>query len=226
MELLREYKKNMGFIYKIISPNGKAYIGQVTEYLKNGEKKGIRGRWLQHCRSVNYKKGCVYLNNAIKKYRPENFKIIQLMKCNLDLIDLYEELFIKTHNTLAPHGYNLQTGGTFTKHSEATCKKRSESLKKLLQDPEKRKIWSQAKLGKVQKNKRKCKKKHNQNLPKYIYYRESHGGKYKGYVVEHPNGTKRFGKKIFTLEENLHKAKVYLATLINIKKGKKESPSI
>ena len=76
------------------------------------------------------------------------------------------------------------------------------------------------------KDKKKCKKKHNQNLPKYIYYRESHGGKYKGYVVEHPNGTKRFGKKIFTLEENLHKAKVYLATLINIKKGEKESPSI
>ena len=39
-----------GFIYKIVSPNGKAYIGQVTEFLKNGEKKGIRGRWLQHCK--------------------------------------------------------------------------------------------------------------------------------------------------------------------------------
>jgi len=76
------------------------------------------------------------------------------------------------------------------------------------------------------KDKKICKKKHNQNLPKYIYYRESHGGKYKGYVVEHPNGTKRFGKKIFTLEENLHKAKVYLATLITKKKGKKEVPSV
>ena len=145
---------NKGFIYKIISPSGKAYIGQVTEYLWNGEKKGIRGRWLQHCRCAKYKKkGCVYLNNAINKYKPENFKIIQLMKCNLDIIDLYEELFIKTHNTLVPNGYNLQTGGTFTKHSEETCKKRSESLKKLLKDPEKRKIWSKAKLGKVQKEK-------------------------------------------------------------------------
>ena len=29
---------NEGFIYKIISPSNKAYIGQVTEYLRNGEK--------------------------------------------------------------------------------------------------------------------------------------------------------------------------------------------
>ncbi len=204
-----------GFIYKIVSPNGKAYIGQVTEYLKSGEKKGIRGRWLDHCSSAKRddKKGCRVLNNAIRMYRSENFKIIQLMKCNLDLLDLYEELFIKTHNTLVPNGYNLQTGGTFTKQSEQTCQKISESMKKLLQDPEKRKIWSQAKLGKIQKTKRKCKKKHNQNLPKYIYYTESHGGKYKRYVVEYQGKFKSFGKKKFTLEENLHKAKLYLSTL-------------
>jgi hypothetical protein len=179
---------------------GTHLLNEITK--RNGEKKGIRGRWLQHCNSVKYNKGCVYLNNAIKKYKPENFEIIQLMKCNLDVIDLYEEFFIKTHNTLAPNGYNLQTGGTFTKHSSVTCKKRSESMKKLLQDPKKREIWSKAKLGKPQKEKRKCKKACNQNLPKYIYYRETHGGKYKGYVVEHPNGNKRFSKKIHTLTQH------------------------
>jgi len=60
---------------------------------------------------------------------------------------------------------------------------------------------------------KKCKNPCNQNLPKYIYYRESHGGKYKGYVVEHPNGTKRFGKKIYTLDQNLEKAKAYLKSI-------------
>ena len=60
---------------------------------------------------------------------------------------------------------------------------------------------------KVQKEKRKCKKAHNQDLPKYIYYRESHGGKYKGYVVEHPKGTKRFGKDI-QFRKNLEKQKI------------------
>jgi hypothetical protein len=47
------------------------------------------------------------------------------------------------------------------------------------------------------------------NLPKYIYYRESHGGKYKGYVVEHTNGNKRFGK------QKLRKAKDYLKKITN-----------
>lgn len=204
-----------GFIYKITSPSNKSYIGQVIEFEKNGNLKGIRGRWLQHCRSAKTKKGCIYLNNAINKYKPKNFKIIKLMKCNLQYIDLFEQLFIKTHNTLVPNGYNLQTGGTFTTHSKETCKKRSDSLKKLLTDPIKRKIWSKAKLGKINKNKRKCKKKCNQTLLKYIYYRESHEGKYKGYVVEHPKGTKRFGKSMFTLEQNLEKAEQYLNSIIN-----------
>lgn len=136
-----------GYIYKIIAPNNKAYIGQVTEFLKNGERKGIKGRWLQHCSASksNGQKGCVYLNRAINKYKPDNFKIIKLIKCDLNIIDLFEELFIKTHKTMAPNGYNLQKGGTFTKHSEITCKKRSNSLKKLLENPEKRIIWSNAK---------------------------------------------------------------------------------
>jgi len=202
-----------GFIYKITSPNNKSYIGQVIEFEKNGSKKGIRGRWLQHQRSAKLDKGCIYLNRSIMKYKAENHKIIKLMKCNLEIIDLFEQLFIKTHNTLAPNGMNLQTGGTFTKHSEETCKKRSESLKQLLENPEKRKIWSQAKLGKIQKVKRKCKCRYNQNLPKYIYYRESHGGKYKGYVVEHPNGNKRFGKQKYTLEENLNMAKKFIQNI-------------
>jgi hypothetical protein len=209
-----------GFIYKIISPNNKAYIGQVIEFNKDGSKKGIRGRWLQHCNSAKYnpKKGCNYFNNAINKHGKDNFKIIKLMKCKLDKIDLFEEFYIKTHKTLVPNGYNLQTGGTNTKHSIQTCKKRSESLKKLLEDPNKRKIWSMAKKGKIQKFKRKCKKICNQNLPKYIYYRESNGGKYKGYVVEHPKGSKRFGKSKFTLEENLNMAILYTD---NLSKGGK-----
>ena len=204
-----------GFIYKIISPNNKSYIGQVREYLKNGDKKGIQGRWRQHINSSNSnsEKGCTYLNRAIKKYKHNNFTVVQLMKCKIELLDLFEEFYIKTHTTLVPNGYNLQTGGTNTTHSLVTCQKRSESLKKLLQDESKRKIWSDAKKGIIQKHKRKCKKQCNQSLPKYIYYRESHQGKYKGYVVEHPNGTKRFSKQKYSLEENLKSAKKYLEIL-------------
>jgi len=202
-----------GFIYKIISPTGKAYIGQVTEYLKNGERKGVEGRWKQHINSSRTQRGCVCLNRAIIKYKPENFQILILMKTKLDKLDLFEELYIKLHNTLVPNGYNLQTGGTYTKHSKETCKKRSNSMKKLLENPIKRKIWSNAKLGVAQKKKRKCKKNINQDLPKYIYFRESNDGKYKGYVVEHPFGNKRFSKRKNGLETNLKLAKEYIAKL-------------
>ena len=60
---------------------------------------------------------------------------------------------------------------------------------------------------------RKCKKSVNQDLPKYIYYRESKCGKYKGYTVEHPNGTKRFTKSSMSLEKRLEKAIQHLNEL-------------
>ena len=74
-------------------------------------------------------------------------------------------------------------------------------------------VIEKVKLSKDLLKKKKCKKACNQNLPKYIYYRETHGGKYKGYVVEHPNGNKRFSKKIHTLDLNLELAKAYLMSI-------------
>lgn len=38
-------------------------------------------------------------------------------------------------------------------------------------------------------------------------------GKYQRYVVEHPNGTKSFGRKTNCLEKNLVLAKKYLASI-------------
>ena len=204
-----------GFIYMVTSPSGKSYIGQVVEFLRDGTKKGIYGRWLQHCQAArrNSTKGCVYLYHAINKYKPENFTIQELIKCKKSELNMYEKKFIKMYNTLAPNGYNLQTGGKCTTVSEITRMKQSRKMKTLLKCPEKRKIWSKAKLGVRQRKKRKCKKVQNQNLPKYIHYRESHGGKYKGYVVEHPSGSKRFGKSRYTLEENLKLAKNFVKIL-------------
>jgi hypothetical protein len=205
-----------GFIYKLTSPSGNSYIGQVKEFSKDGRKRGIRCRWREHCRAAKYGKHKTYLINAINKYNPENFFVEELIQCNVNELDTYEKHFILSYNTLVPNGYNLQTGGTYTKHSDVTCAKRSASLKKLLEDPQKRLIWSKAKKGVINPVKRKCKKKHNEGLPKYIYYRQSHGGKYKGYVVEHPNGSKRFGKQKCTLEENLNLAKLFVQTLSSI----------
>ena len=40
--------------------------------------------------------------------------------------------------------------------------------------------------------------------------------------MEHPNGTKRFGKKIYTLDQNLEKAKAYLKSIHKKEKSKQK----
>jgi group I intron endonuclease len=203
-----------GYIYKITSPSGKCYIGQVVEFLSDGSKKGIDGRWKQHINASKRmdNKGCRRLNNEMNKYGYENFQITTLMKCRVEVLNLFEEFYIKTHNTLVPYGLNLQSGGKKSiVVSEETKKRMSDKMKLLLQDPSYKKIWSDAKKNKVQVNKRKCKLDFNQHLPKYIYFREN--GKYKGYTVDHPLCCKRFSKSSYTLEKNLQLAMHYVEYL-------------
>jgi group I intron endonuclease len=196
------------FIYRLTSPSGKSYIGQVIE------KKGVRERWNQHVRTAFHDKsqGSTALNSAILKYGRENFQVETLCKVRQNLKDNVESFCIAFFKTLAPNGYNLQTGGTFTQHSDSTREKRSNSLRTLLQNPEKRKIWSEAKKGKPQGNKNNRKNKEDGLLPKYIR-RIRNGGE--GYCIDsHPLcKCKKFTAKKFTMDEKLEMAKAYLKQL-------------
>ncbi|MFA5031326.1 MAG: GIY-YIG nuclease family protein [Patescibacteria group bacterium] len=82
--------------------NGKQYVGQTTKNLK----RRIRG----HKNKRNYP-----ISNAIKKYGIENFKWISF-SCPEEDLDWQESFLIKELNTLAPYGYNLETGGNKNKH--------------------------------------------------------------------------------------------------------------
>lgn len=112
-------------IYKITClVDNKIYIGQTV--------KKIKTRWTQHLCQVKYvggsnRKICRYLHTAIKKYGPENFKIEPLYVAN-SIEDLNEKeiFYIKTLNSLAPNGYNLQTGGQSRGVSDETRKLLSE----------------------------------------------------------------------------------------------------
>jgi group I intron endonuclease len=199
------------FIYRLTSPSGKSYIGQVVE------KKGVRERWNQHVRTALHdkSKGSTALNSAILKYGRENFQIETLCKVRQNLKDIVESFCIAFFKTLVPNGYNLQTGGTFTQHSDSTREKRSNSLRTLLQNPEKRKIWSEAKKGKPQDNKNNRKHEEDRLLPKYIrrLRKESEGSE--GYCIDsHPLcKCKKFTAKKFTMDEKLEMAKAYLKQL-------------
>jgi hypothetical protein len=68
-------------IYKITSPSGKSYIGQVIE------TKGILKRWKQHIQIAknNKNKGSRLLNSAILKYGEENFKLKKIAKVKYNI---------------------------------------------------------------------------------------------------------------------------------------------
>ena len=179
-------------IYKITClVNNKIYIGQVIE------SKGINKRWKQHINTSNSnpEKGSRVLNYAILKYKPNNFKIEKICKINKNIKDTTEQFCILFYNSLVPNGYNLQTGGTYTEHSSESKQKRSDSLKLLLKNPEKRLIWSNAKKGISQGIKNNRKHEEDNDLPKYIRRLR---GISDGYVVDsHPkyNHQKKFTSK-------------------------------
>jgi hypothetical protein len=67
---------------------------------------------LSYKRSIqSCKIGCLLLNNAIRKYGPDNFDIEVICECEEDEMDYYETNYIEGWGTLAPNGYNLKTSG-------------------------------------------------------------------------------------------------------------------
>ena len=82
--------------------NGKLYIGQTTDILKN--------RFMDHKKPSNNRHPALFA--AMNKHGRENFTIHELDKANsLEELNLLEPYYIDKFNTLAPNGYNLQSGG-------------------------------------------------------------------------------------------------------------------
>ena len=122
-----------GYIYKIVFPNGKHYIGLTTTSL--GE------RQTQHKNTA--KKGdmhCLY--NALRKYEMEDtFQLIEI-----DTADTIEELYKKEIDYIIQYnsyyingnGYNMTYGGDGTHgyvYTEENKQKMSESQIKRFENP-------------------------------------------------------------------------------------------
>lgn len=125
-----------GQIYLITcSENNKKYVGQARNYMINRGKyvkHGYDSRFRQHIsEAINNTKAkqCDALNNSIRKYGREKFKVELLEECSVDVINVREEYYVKKYNTLAPNGYNLTTGGKQMEISEEAKVKISDTLK-------------------------------------------------------------------------------------------------
>jgi group I intron endonuclease len=125
-------KVQMGEIYKLTCiPSNKNYIGKVFSFRPDGRKRGSSSRWSDHkseaLRLNAPKNTCTYLNNAIRKYGPENFKL-EIVHITADESELpkLEQEYIQMYNSLVPNGYNLTKGGEGCRASD--------ELKKILSE--------------------------------------------------------------------------------------------
>lgn len=110
----------MGYVYKITNTvNNKAYIG-ISIHAPE------KGRIRDHLSGY----GNRLIARAIKKYGKDAFtyKTLEANVFDEFLPDL-EVAYIEKFNTIAPHGYNLNSGGDHKIPSEETRQKMSEALK-------------------------------------------------------------------------------------------------
>lgn len=112
-------------IYKHTSPSGKAYIGQT---------KNLNQRSSAH--KVPSSK-CIAFRFAIEKYGWKTLKH-EILADNLTLeeANTLEEQFILEHNTQAPNGYNLRSGGLNQLASDELKTKLSRTRKGKSRSPE------------------------------------------------------------------------------------------
>jgi hypothetical protein len=131
-----------GYIYKIVFPNGKHYIGLTTTSLEQ--------RQIQHrTRAKSQDTKCLY--NALRKYgMVDTFELIEI-----DTADTLEYLcekeigYIIEYNSyyMNKNGYNMTYGGEGTLgyiHTEENNQKNRERMKKYFENPEARQQCSEA----------------------------------------------------------------------------------
>lgn len=98
--------------------NGKQYVGQTQN--------SASVRWSQHKHQALKKDSSSVLAAAIRKYGPENFKVSILKTCaSIEELNVSEIGLISSLNSLAPHGYNLDSGGSNKIMHESTKQKLS-----------------------------------------------------------------------------------------------------
>jgi len=187
----------LGDIYCLTSPSGKKYIGQAVQQLKNGQKWGYISRWKDHIRDSMTKNYCRRLNNSIRKYGPDNFKVELLKVCLVEEMNTYEQQYITEFNTMCPNGYNLTSGGNFCQQTPETQElKRASMIGK-----NKGKIYP----------KRPRKRTEDNDLPKYVRFYADKNGK-EGYrISNHPQlKDKSFVSKSMSINEKLQLAIEYI----------------
>lgn len=126
LHVVKDDRLRAGTVYKITSPSGHAYIGLTRQLLAD--------RMKQH---RDKESACKLIRLAITKYGWDAMKIEVLLSDVPDeLLEDEETRLIIEHNTLAPNGYNLQTGGqSGFKRCDESRERQSHAVAKSWEDP-------------------------------------------------------------------------------------------
>ena len=132
------------------STSGKCYIGITKLSMKDRSRRNLYG----------YRKSPCFWN-AIQKHGANNF-VLDILHSNLtkDEAERLEVFEIQKHNSVSPHGYNLESGGNVPDIHPETRRKISESLRGKKLSSETRQKLSEVRRG------RKFSKEHCENIAK------------------------------------------------------------
>lgn len=114
----------IGYIYKHTSPSGKSYIGQTVQEPEKRWKDGLRYKDSVLFGRAVYKYGWVNIDHKIL-WEIEYKNTEEL----IDTLNFLETFEILSNDTLAPNGYNLNTGGKMRLPSDDTRARMSDSRK-------------------------------------------------------------------------------------------------
>lgn len=100
--------------------NGKGYIGQTSNLAKRHREHFWHGR-------VDYgNKQAIY--QAMRKYGVHNFEFVVLEFCLENLLNEYEQKYIKLYNAYGNSGYNMTRGGSNFELNQETIWRRSDAI--------------------------------------------------------------------------------------------------
>jgi group I intron endonuclease len=103
--------------------NGKCYVGQTTQTLKR--------RVMAHKHYAFKRMSNLAIHAAIRKYGIESFEPSLLGEAGtFEELDAMESHYISVFNSMAPHGYNLHTGGAYHECSDETKEKLRKAARK------------------------------------------------------------------------------------------------
>lgn len=129
----------MGYIYKITSPTNRIYIGQTISL-----KKRLSAYKRNDC------KGQKRLFNSFNVYGFDNHKFEIIEECDVELLNERERYYQDFYNVLSKNGMNCKLTNTNEKrliHSKESLKKISEASKNRTWSKERKKQFSQKRIG-------------------------------------------------------------------------------